>query len=182
MDAYLKDLQAVIASIPMQGVTLVADAILRAAQESKSVYIFGNGDSATNAFHFSADLAKTARMHNKRLKIICLNENVPLMTAWANDESYESIFSRQLENFVEKDDVVIGISTSGNSPNVLKALDVANKLGALTIALCACGGGKVMSIANQTILANTNNVEIAEDIHFIMGHMIKLYIIKKWLA
>lgn len=180
MESYLNDLKVALGGITQEQVNVLTESILKAAKNNKSVYIFGNGDSATNAFHFSADLAKTATMHKKKLKILCLNENVPLMTAWANDESYDSIFARQLENFVEKEDVVIGITTSGNSPNVVKALELANKVGATTIALSAFEGGNIKPVAKHLILAKTKNVEIAEDIHFILGHMVKVHLIKQW--
>ncbi len=180
MDSYLQELKKTLASIDQKEVAALAELIYKAAERNKSVYIFGNGDSATNSFHISADLAKTATMYKKRLKIVCLNENIPLMTAWANDESYDAIFLRQLENFLEKDDLVIGISTSGNSPNVIRALEFANNVGAHSVALTAFEGGKAKPIAKTSLIAKTKNVEVAEDIHFIIGHMSKYYLIKKW--
>lgn len=177
---YLKELKNVINSVNITDVEAIAEQIYNAHIRNNAVYVFGNGDSATNAFHFVADLAKTAIMHNKKLKIFCLNENVPLITAWANDESYEVIFKRQLENFLEKEDIVIGISTSGNSPNVVAALTHGRGAGATCIALTAFEGGKIRTLVNYCLIAETKNVEIAEDVHFIVGHMIKYYLIKKW--
>ena len=177
---YLKELQVVLQSISEKDIVKLADIINNTLKNNRAVYIFGNGDSATNAFHFAADLSKTAVMYKKRLKIICLNENMPLITAWANDENYESIYSRQLENFLEKDDLVIGISTSGNSPNVVRALEFSNKNGATTVALTAFEVGKVKNIVKHCFIKRTNNVEIAEDIHFIIGHMLKYQLIEKW--
>ena len=180
MESYLKELREAIAEIDKESIDHITGIILNGQKNNKTVYIFGNGDSATNAFHFAADLSKTAIMHKKRLKIICLNENIPLMTAWANDDSYESIYAKQLENLLEKWDVVIGISTSGNSPNVLRALEFANEKEAITIALTASEGGKARGVARHCFSAKTKNVEIAEDVHFIIGHMVKYQLIKKW--
>jgi D-sedoheptulose 7-phosphate isomerase len=144
------------------------------------VYVFGNGDSATNAVHFTADLSKgTIVPGRKRLRALCLNDNVPLMTAWGNDTSYDMIFKEQLENLLRSGDVVIGISTSGNSPNVLRAVEYANGAGAHTVGLSAFKGGKLASLAKHNIIAKTDNVEIAEDAHFVIGHLLKIHMIRK---
>lgn len=182
MEKYINELKDAIAALDHGRIGEIAGLISDAGKAGRSVYVFGNGDSATNAFHFAADLAKTATMHGQRLKVLCLNENVPLITAWANDESYGSVFMRQLENFLEKDDVVIGISTSGNSPNVVAALEFAKKHGAITIALSAFEGGKIKAIARHCLTAMAANVEIAEDVHFVIGHLIKHTLITKWNA
>ena len=118
--------------------------VLKNARDSgNQVFVMGNGGSASTASHFVADLLKTSITNeNKRFKAISLSDNIPVLLAWSNDESYDTVFSNQLENFVEKDDVVIGISGSGNSKNVLNAIQLANEKHATTIGLNGKGGGK----------------------------------------
>jgi D-sedoheptulose 7-phosphate isomerase len=113
----------------------------------------------------------------KRFRAMTLNENVPLMTAWTNDTSYEMVFQGQLENFLKSGEVVIGISGSGNSPNVLKAIEFANSKGAVTIGLTAMGGGKLKTLAKHCVVVDTMSMEMAEDAHFIIGHMLKMFIL-----
>ncbi len=178
MNAYLKELNNAISSLPIVELEKIANLLVKARDAGKQIYIFGNGDSATNALHFVMDLNKGTRVEGKKLfKAMTLNENVPLMTAWTNDTSYEMIFKGQLENFLQSGEVVIGISGSGNSPNVIKAIEFARSKGAVTIGLTAMGGGKLKTSAEHCIVVNTNSMEIAEDAHFIIGHMIKMHIL-----
>lgn len=175
---YVGGLRKALDAIDEKALDLLAGSILRAGENGSVVYVFGNGDSATNATHFACDLGKgTIYPGRKRLRVVSLNENVPLMTAWSNDESYESVFRQQLEGLLRPEDVVIGISTSGNSPNVVKAIEYANSVGAETFALSAFQGGRLASVAKHSIIAGTDNVEIAEDIHFILGHLLKIRIL-----
>lgn len=180
MRSYCAKLKECVDAIDEDEVAEVAGVLMEASARGGTIYVFGNGDSATNAVHFAADLSKgTIVPGRKRMRVLCLNENVPLMTAWGNDTSYEMIFKEQLENLLKPGDVVIGISTSGNSPNVLRALEFANAAGAHTVGLAAFSGGKLASAAKKCIIARTDNVEIAEDIHFIIGHLLKIHIIRK---
>src|SRR5436190_4432941 len=113
------------------------------------IFIMGNGGSAATASHFALDLAKNTIMPGApRLKAISLTDHVPLITAWSNDIAYEYVFAEQLTNMIEPGDVAIGISTSGNSPNVINALCLAKRLGAATIGLLGAEGGKVKDIAD----------------------------------
>ncbi|MFA6530867.1 MAG: SIS domain-containing protein [Candidatus Micrarchaeia archaeon] len=175
---YMAELNRAVSSLPVSQLETIAKVLESARDEGKNVYVFGNGDSATNALHISMDLNKgTILPGKKRFRVITFNENVPLMTAWTNDESYEAIFKQQLENFLKPGEVVIGISGSGNSPNVLRAIEYANSTGAITIGLTALGGGKLKSLAKHCIVVDTKSMEIAEDVHFIIGHMVKMFII-----
>lgn len=178
---YISQLKTTIDCIDQKDIELIVNLMITARDSGGSIYVFGNGDSASNALHFSADFSKGVISPNqKRFKIHCLNMNVPLMTAWSNDASYDLVFKEQLVDVIGKNDLAIGISTSGNSPNVLRAIEYANSVGTTTVALAAFDGGKISLIAKHAIIAKTNNVEIAEDIHWIVGHLIKINLIKKF--
>ena len=127
--------------------------ILKNARDNeKQVFVMGNGGSASTSSHFVADLLKTSITNeSNRFKAMSLSDNIPVLLAWSNDESYENIFSNQLENFLQKNDVVIGISGSGNSKNVLNAIQFANKKQAITIGLSGKGGGKLSEIVKISL-------------------------------
>ena len=133
----------------------------------------GNGGSASTASHFVADLLKTSITNeNNRFKAISLTDNIPVLLAWSNDESYENIFSNQLENFLQKNDIVIGISGSGNSENVLNAIQLANKKQAITIGLSGKGGGKLSELAKINLIVKSDDMLTIETIHLLVCHLI----------
>ncbi|GAC1391522.1 MAG: SIS domain-containing protein [Ktedonobacteraceae bacterium] len=137
------------------------------------VFVMGNGGSAATASHFALDLAKNTIMpQTPRLKAISLTDHVPLITAWSNDTAYEHIFAEQLANLIEPGDVVIGISASGNSRNVINALNVAKQSRAATIGLLGATGGKIKDIVDAYVLAPGQNIEQEEDAHMILAHVI----------
>ncbi|MFH1521132.1 MAG: SIS domain-containing protein [Candidatus Micrarchaeota archaeon] len=178
--SYCSNLKLAIDLIEESDVVRLADLLIKARDEGHFVYVFGNGDSANNATHFAADLSKGIILPGKKhLKIFSLNLNVPLMTAWANDISYENIFKEQLVDLLKPGDIVIALSGSGNSPNVLSAIEYANGVGAITVGISAMGGGKLTKLTKHSIIAKTDNMEIAEDIHWIIGHLVKISILSK---
>jgi D-sedoheptulose 7-phosphate isomerase len=137
------------------------------------IFIIGNGGSAATASHFALDLAKnTITPGAPRLKAISLTDHVPLITAWSNDTAYEHIFEEQLTNMIEPGDVVIGISTSGNSPNVINAMRLAKQTRAATIGLLGAKGGLIKNTVDAYILAPGQNIEQEEDAHMILAHVI----------
>ena len=137
------------------------------------IFIMGNGGSAATASHFALDLAKNTIMPGvPRLKAISLTDHVPLITAWSNDTTYEHVFAEQLANMIEPGDVAIGISTSGNSLNVIIALSLAKQIGAVTIGLLGAEGGKIKNIVDAYVLAPGQNIEQEEDAHMILAHVI----------
>ena len=148
--------------------------ILKNARDSGNyVFVMGNGGSASTASHFVADLLKTSITNeNKRFKAISLSDNIPVLLAWSNDESYETVFSNQLENFVEKDDVVIGISGSGNSKNVLNAIQLANEKHATTIGLNGKSGGKLSEIVKINLTVKSDDMLTIETIHLLICHLL----------
>lgn len=144
-----------------------------AYHQGHRVFIMGNGGSAATASHFALDLAKnTITPGAPRLKAISLTDHVPLITAWSNDTAYEHIFEEQLANMIEPGDVAIGISTSGNSPNVINALLLAKQTQAATIGLLGASGGRIKNIVDAYILAPGQNIEQEEDAHVILAHVI----------
>jgi D-sedoheptulose 7-phosphate isomerase len=151
-------------------------AILLAARESgKRIYICGNGGSASTASHMASDLNKTAgRKDAWGFRAVSLADNIPVMLAWANDASYEDIFVEQLRNHLESGDVVIGISGSGNSANVLKAIEHANNEGAVTIGLSGFQGGKLAKLAQKSYVVPNNCMMQIEDVHLLIEHLITM--------
>lgn len=142
-----------------------------AYHEERQVFLFGNGGSGATASHLVVDLNKGVGMGlEKRFRVMCLNDSVPTLTACANDFSYQDVFVEPLKNFVRPGDLVIGISGSGNSPNVLKAIDYANNRGAHTIGLTGYDGGKLAMMARTSVHVPIDDMQKAEDAHLILLH------------
>lgn len=181
---YLGTLKKELDTLEPQSILKVVDVLFDAWKNGKQVFIFGNGGSASNASHFACDLGKGTlqRVYDpkeRRFRVMSLTDNVAIMTAFANDLSYEDIFVQQLSNLVNSGDVVIGITGSGNSPNVVKAIEFAKDSGATTIAFLGFDGGKVKDIADHYILIKSNHYGRLEDAHLILGHLITYYLRKK---
>lgn len=181
VDDYIKDLQEIIDSLPKDKIKEIVKLIRNTYKNSKNIFIIGNGGSSSTASHFACDLAKnTIKNFNdpneRRLKVISLTDNHALISAIANDISYDDIFSEQLSNLVDKGDLVIGISASGKSKNVLKAVEFASKKGAITIGLIGFDGGKLKDIADHSIVVPVKHYGKAEDAHHIIMHIICYYI------
>ena len=147
--------------------------LIKARQDRKKIFLMGNGGSASTATHFVSDLLKTSIIKGKcRFKAFSLTDNIPVILAWANDTSYENIFKNQLENFIEKDDVVIGISGSGNSPNVLNAIKFANEMKAHTIVLTGMDGGKISKISKISLIVPSKDMLTIETMHLLICHLL----------
>ncbi len=171
--AYLAELQKTVAKLPAELIDQVAATLLESARRGSKVFIFGNGGSAATASHFACDLAKNTLVPDApRFRVIALTDSVPLMTAWANDTSYDNIFAAQLSSLLDAEDVVIGISCSGNSANVLNAMAVARHRGATTIAFTGDQGGRLKEMVDLCIQAPTPHIELQEDVHLILEHCI----------
>ncbi len=137
------------------------------------LFVMGNGGSAATASHFALDLSKNTIMPGApRVKAISLTDHVPLITAWSNDTHYEHIFAEQLANMIEPGDVVIGISASGNSANVINAVKLARQNRAATVGLLGAKGGKLKDMVDACVLAPGQNIEQEEDAHMILTHVI----------
>ena len=151
-----------------------AIAILRSARDAgRQVFTCGNGGSASTASHFVCDMVKGASFNRPmRFRIMALTDQLPAITAYANDVSYDVVFVEQLKNFANPGDVLIGISGSGNSPNVLRAVEYANSIGCQTIALTGRDGGKLGPMAQLNIQVAEPHMGRIEDAHMIVCHMI----------
>src|SRR5216684_1154739 len=144
ISSYLSELEELLREISQAHLQAVLQLLERAYHDGHRVFVMGNGGSAATASHFALDLAKNTIMAGiPRLKAISLTDHVPLITAWSNDTAYEHIFAEQLANLIEPGDVAIGISASGNSLNVIKALLLAKRSRAYTIGLLGAQGGKI---------------------------------------
>ncbi len=173
IETYLSEVGATLGKLPVDMAAQVVELIETARANGKRVFTFGNGGSAATASHFASDLSKGAISQGKpRIGAFALTDNVPLLSAWANDTAYESIFAEQLENLVETGDVAIGISGSGNSQNVLNGVKVAKSKGASTIGFIGFDGGKLKSLVDLAIIVPNHNMEQVEDIHLLLAHII----------
>jgi D-sedoheptulose 7-phosphate isomerase len=171
---YFEELQRVIVSLPHDGVDQIADILIKTYEAGRMLYLFGNGGSASLASHLACDLGKGTAYCNggKRFRVLALTDNLPTLTAWANDASFEDIFSEQLRNFVQPRDVAFAISGSGNSKNVLNALQVAREAGATTVGISGFQGGQMKALCDFCLIIPSNNMQIIEDLHLAMAHSI----------
>ncbi len=166
--------------LDLNQVNALVDLLLKARVNENSVFIFGNGGSGATASHVAGDFIKGISYQlDKRFKVQCLNDNISGLMAISNDLSYEEIFIEQLKAFLKKDDVVIGISGSGNSMNVVKALEYARQNGASTVAFCGYRGGKIKDLADVVIHAPVSDMEVTEDVHIVVFHAIKQILMKE---
>ncbi|MFZ5917860.1 MAG: SIS domain-containing protein [Chloroflexota bacterium] len=173
LNHYLTGLQAMLARLPLRDIQRLIDLLIAANAEGRTVFILGNGGSAATASHLACDLAKnTIAPDVPRFRVVALTDNVPLITAWANDTAYENVFAEQLDALVRPGDVVIGISGSGNSENVLRAIRLANERGATTVGLTGYDGGRLKGMVALSVHVPHPNMEQVEDAHLILEHMI----------
>ncbi len=141
--------------------------------KKRRIFLIGNGGSASTASHFVCDLNKTAKIKGlNRSQAFALNDNAPLVFAISNDISYDSVFEEQLKNFLEKDDLVIAISGSGNSENIIKAVNYANEKGAITIGLTGFNGGRLKKICKECLVVPSDKMYHIEDVHLTINHLI----------
>ena len=177
---YLAELEKVIETIPLDRFEEILNIMLGAYEGEHSIFTMGNGGSGSTASHFACDINKGVSFgFEKRFRVICLNDNIPTMLAYANDNSYEDIFVEQLKNFLKPDDVVIGISGSGHSKNVIKAVQYANENGAISVAFTGFDGGKLAKMAKISIVIPASDMQKVEDTHLILTHMIMQILYKK---
>jgi D-sedoheptulose 7-phosphate isomerase len=173
VNSYFSELEQMVRAISRPDLERVLSLLENVYRNGHRIFIIGNGGSAATASHFALDLAKNTIMAGApRLKAISLTDHVPLITAWSNDTAYEHIFAEQLANMIEPGDLVIGISASGNSPNVINALLLARQYRAFTVGLLGARGGKMKDMVDAYVLAPGQNIEQEEDAHMILAHVI----------
>jgi len=173
LNSYFDDVVQTIGKMPIATIEKIVCALMEAYESRRMIYLFGNGGSAALASHFACDLGKGASNgSSKRFQVLAFTDNVPLMTAWANDARYEDIFAEQLINFVHPDDITFAISGSGKSPNVLRALKVAREAGAFTIGLTGFQGGDMKDLCDLCLTVPSENMQIIEDLHLSVTHAV----------
>lgn len=182
-ESYLSAAAACLREISLEKLERIVEVVADAHSRGRTIFVFGNGGSASAASHIACDWGKgTAIPGKRRLKIVSLSENIALITAWSNDFSYELIFKEQLENLLEAGDVVIGLTASGNSPNVLRAMDFAKQRGAVTIGFIGFGGGKLKSIVDYEITVSSRNYGQVEEIQMTLNHIISQFLKERFAA
>jgi D-sedoheptulose 7-phosphate isomerase len=173
---YKSDLLNAVETLDLAKVGEAIEILKAARAENRHIFVCGNGGSASTASHFVCDMIKGASYgRGSRFRMMSLNDSLPTLTAYSNDVSYECAFAEQLKNFAEAGDVVMAISGSGNSPNVLRAIEYANSIGCRTIALTGRDGGKLGPLAQLNINAANPHMGRIEDVHVIVMHMICYY-------
>lgn len=175
---YFKEIKKAIDSLDLANIQKIIKVLFEAYKKNKQIFILGDGGSASTASHFACDLGKGTLKNvydnkEKRVRVVSLTDNVATITAFGNDLSFEDIFSQQLNNLVKKGDVVIGISGSGNSPNVIKAVRYAKRYGAKTIGFLGFKtGGKLSKLVDYKIIVQDNHYGRIENIHLMLAHLI----------
>ena len=176
VNGYLGEIRRCVDSLPMADVARFLECLERAYQDDRQVYIIGNGGSAATASHMACDLAKnvypaTSMGTVRRFRVSSLTDNVALITALANDCGYDRVFSEQLTNVLQKDDLVVAISASGNSPNILDALALARDRGARTAALLGFDGGRARDMVDVALVVGSHDYGHVEDLHLVVNHL-----------
>jgi D-sedoheptulose 7-phosphate isomerase len=170
---YLQDLANVLSSFPREGIEDLLREIIRARDNAAHVFIFGNGGSAATAAHMACDLSKNATHEGaRRIRAVALSDAMPTITAYANDNGYESVFAEQLLTQAEAGDLAIAISGSGKSPNILRALETARRMGLRTVGLTGGSGGLMRELVDVCIVTPSARMDQIEDSHLVIDHVV----------
>ncbi len=171
--SYLSDVSSILERVPVEDLVRIVSRLEEARWNDQAVFTCGNGGSAATAIHFACDLAKGASAPGKpNIKALSLCENVSLLTAWANDVSYDDVFARRMAPWLKKGDVLVAISGSGNSRNVLNAIYRARAGYATTIGFAGFDGGKMKDLVDLCIVVPSNHIEHVEDVHLLLCHLV----------
>ena len=182
IDSYFDKLVRTTQQINKEEIVVCADILLEAYKNERQIFICGNGGSASTASHFACDINKGVSYGlDKRFKVIPLTDNLATITAYTNDVDYDSVFIEQLKNFFNEGDILIGISGSGNSKNVLNAIEYVNENNGVSIGWTGFSGGKLKEMAKYSVNANINDMQISEDFHMIFTHLM-MKILRKSLT
>ena len=177
---YQRELLKVIEAIDTEQVGQAIEMLAQARDEGRRIFVCGNGGSAATASHFATDLVKGASFgRSSRFRILALTDSLSTITAYSNDVSYECVFAEQMKNFAEPGDVLLAISSSGNSPNVLRAVEYGNSIGCQTIALSGRDGGQLGPLAKLNIQVSHSHTGRIEDAHMVVLHMIGYYFMEE---
>lgn len=160
-----------------EGIAKIVAVLLKAREAGRTIFFFGNGGSASTASHFVVDIGKaTIQGDRRRFRCVALVDNVESVTAWANDADYSRVFAEQLATLAVPGDVAVGISGSGNSPNVLRAMELARSKGLPTIGLTGMGGGKLKALSDVPVVVPSNSMQHIEDVHLLICHLLTAYL------
>ena len=175
---YKKKLISIIESVSNREISKFIDALLSIKRQNNTIYFIGNGGSASTASHFVNDLSIGLKTLNRSFRAISLCDNQSIITAIANDYGYENIFSKQLSILLREGDMVVAISASGNSPNLIKAIDLAKKMDAITVGITAFDGGRLKNMVDLLVHVPTDQGDYgpAEDVHMMLDHLISNYL------
>jgi len=178
--SYIDYLSSVLNNISLTDIKKFVEVLLEARERESSIFFIGNGGSAATASHFANDIAIGTRTYEKPFRAISLCDNQAVITAIANDDGYEKIFSQQLEVLLEKQDLVVAISASGNSPNLIQAIDTSKEMGAITVGISAFDGGKMKEMVDVSLHVPTEKGEYgpAEDAHMVLDHLVSNYLMR----
>ena len=170
---YIGELTATLQDLPVKVIVQIAALLAEARARGRTVLLFGNGGSSAIASHLAVDLNKTAiHPDHPRIRAIALTDNVPLMTAWANDTAYANIFVEQMRNFIQPGDVAVAISSSGRSPNIVEAVRYARAAGAITVGLAGFDGGELRDLVDVCLIVPNQHYGQIEDAHQAVAHMV----------
>ncbi|WP_309716056.1 SIS domain-containing protein [Armatimonas sp.] len=170
---YISKLTMLLTQISTEQVSLVADLLFDCWQNNRRLVFCGNGGSGATSTHMVCDFQKNIWLDGgKPFEVVSLTDSPALLLAWANDTDFSNVFAGQARTWLRKDDILIAISGSGNSPNVLEAVKVAQEVGAISIGLCGYGGGKLAELADHALVADLRNMQLVEDIHMILCHIL----------
>lgn len=177
---YLSGLRTVLDTLPLDDVLALIAALHDAYTSGKRIFIVGNGGSAATASHMACDLSKTVLgrgplLPDKRFRAIALTDNVPLITAWGNDTHYDKIFAEQLRNLAEEGDLLVVITASGNSQNIVEVVKVAQELGVRPVGLLGFDGGSVKELLQESVVIKSTDYGHIEDAHMILTHLVTSY-------
>jgi D-sedoheptulose 7-phosphate isomerase len=176
---YFQAVSDVLSRLAQEPINDIIAALKQARAANRRIFIFGNGGSSANASHFVNDMIKsTVQPNQPRFKLLCLSDNVPTLTAYANDVSYDVIFAEPLAALAEPGDVAIAISGSGNSPNVLRAMDTAKEIGLTRIGLTGYAGGRLKDKCDVCVIVPSDSMQVIEDAHLVILHSIFLALMK----
>jgi D-sedoheptulose 7-phosphate isomerase len=176
VERYLARLRDAVDHLPTDRLAELGEMLYRAYRNEKQVFTLGNGGSASTASHMAADLAKnTIGPHMRRFRVLSLNDNTAMLTALANDLGYENVFCEQLQNFIRPGDLLIAVSASGNSPNVINAIRYARAQCAEVVGILGCGGGQGARLVDVPIVVASDHFGVVEDVHLIINHIIVDY-------
>lgn len=175
MEQYFSALKTVINDFPLDDLLTFLSVIETAREEERTIFICGNGGSWATASHMVCDFGKNTRMPGKkRMKVLGLGDNIPALSAYANDEGYDRIFAEPLISLMNRGDILIAISGSGNSPNVLRAVDAARECGGISLGLTGFKGGGLKDSADHCLIIPSNSMEMIEDFHMIVDHILTI--------